>query len=82
MSEKRRALREKLEKGEIDPKYILSPKLKKYVMCAGTKNFKTSLEIDRKIAKGRARGKLEMECNAKIKEASERRWACERENKG
>lgn len=37
--------------GEVDPKYILSPKLKKYVMCTGTKNFKTSLEIDRKIAR-------------------------------
>lgn len=37
--------------GKIDEKYILSPKLKKYVMCSGTKGFKTSLEIDRKIAR-------------------------------
>ena len=39
------------EPGDIDPKYILSPLLKKYVMCEGTKNFKTSLEIDRQIAR-------------------------------
>lgn len=39
------------EPGKIDRKYILSPKLKKYVMCSGTKTFKTSLEIDRKIAR-------------------------------
>lgn len=39
------------EPGDIDPKYILSPLLKKYVMCSGTKTFKTSLEIDRKIAR-------------------------------
>jgi len=39
------------EPGYIDQKYILSPKLKKYVMCPGTKTFKTSLEIDRKIAR-------------------------------
>ncbi len=39
------------EPGEIDPKYILSPLLKKYVMSTGTKTFKTSLEIDRKIAR-------------------------------
>lgn len=41
----------KNEPGKIDPKYILSPKLKKYVMCSGTKTFKTSMEIDRKIAR-------------------------------
>lgn len=39
------------EPGYIDSKYILSPKLKKYVMSPGTKTFKTSLEIDRKIAR-------------------------------
>ncbi len=39
------------EPGVIDQKYILSPLLKKYVMCTGTKTFKTSLEIDRKIAR-------------------------------
>ena len=39
------------EPGTVDQKYILSPLLKKYVMCSGTKTFKTSLEIDRKIAR-------------------------------
>lgn len=39
------------EPGEVEQKYILSPLLKKYVMCSGTKTFKTSLEIDRKIAR-------------------------------
>lgn len=37
--------------GIVDEKYILTPKLKNYVMSPGTKTFKTSLEIDRKIAR-------------------------------
>ncbi|NYV27930.1 DNA (cytosine-5-)-methyltransferase [Streptobacillus felis] len=41
----------KKEKGEVDPKYILSPKLEKYVMSSGTKGFKTSTEIDLPIAR-------------------------------
>lgn len=38
-------------KGEIDPKYFLTPKLKAYVMCAGTKTFSTPVKIDLPIAR-------------------------------
>lgn len=39
------------EDGYVDSKYILSDKLKKYVMSSGTKNFKTSTEINLPIAR-------------------------------
>lgn len=39
------------EPGEIDPKYILTPKLKQYVMNTGTKTFSTKIEIDKPIAR-------------------------------
>lgn len=38
-------------KGEVDPKYFLSPKLKAYVMCSGTKTFSTPVKIDLPIAR-------------------------------
>ena len=38
-------------KGEIDPKYFLTPKLKAYVMCSGTKTFSTPVKIDLPIAR-------------------------------
>lgn len=41
----------KPEPGEIDPKYILTPALKKYVMSTGTKTFVTKAEIDKPIAR-------------------------------
>jgi len=41
----------KNEEGYVDPKYILSEKLYKYVMNSGTKNFKTSTEINLPIAR-------------------------------
>lgn len=37
--------------GDIDPKYILTPKLKAYVMKEGTKTFKQKVEIDLPIAR-------------------------------
>lgn len=39
------------EEGYVDPKYILSPKLKKYVMSTGTKGFYQKVEIDLPIAR-------------------------------
>ncbi len=36
---------------EYIEKYYLSEKIKKYVLCSGTKNFKTSTETDLKIAR-------------------------------
>lgn len=39
------------EPGEIDSKYILTPKLKQYVMNTGTKTFSTKIEIDKPIAR-------------------------------
>lgn len=36
---------------EVEEKYYLSDKLKKYVLCPGTKNFKTSVETDLEIAR-------------------------------
>lgn len=39
------------EEGFVDPKYILSPKLKKYVMSTGTKGFYQKIEIDLPIAR-------------------------------
>ena len=36
---------------EVDEKYYLSDKVKKYVLAGGTKNFKTSKEIDLKVAR-------------------------------
>lgn len=39
------------EPGEIDPRYILTPKLKQYVMSTGTKTFSTKIEIDKPIAR-------------------------------
>lgn len=41
----------KHSKGYVDPKYILSPKLKKYVMSTGTKGFYQKVEIDLPIAR-------------------------------
>lgn len=41
----------KPEPGEIDPKYILTPALKRYVMSTGTKTFVTKIEIDKPIAR-------------------------------
>lgn len=37
--------------GEIDPKYFLTPKLERYVMCTGTKTFSTPVKIDLPIAR-------------------------------
>ena len=39
------------EKGQPDPKYILTPKVRDYVLTAGTKNFRTSISTDLKIAR-------------------------------
>lgn len=39
------------EEGFVDPKYILSPKLKKYVMSTGTKGFYQKVEIDLQVAR-------------------------------
>lgn len=39
------------EPGKIDPRYILTPKLKQYVMSTGTKTFSTKIEIDKPIAR-------------------------------
>ena len=39
------------EKGQPDPKYILTPKVRDYVLTAGTKNFRTSTSTDLKIAR-------------------------------
>lgn len=39
------------EEGNVDPKYILSPKLKKYVMSTGTKGFYQKVEIDLPVAR-------------------------------
>ena len=39
------------EKGYVDDKYILSPKLKTYVMKTGTKSFYQKVEIDLPIAR-------------------------------
>lgn len=38
-------------KGTIDPKYFLTPKLRAYVMCSGTKTFSTPVKIDLPIAR-------------------------------
>ena len=38
-------------KGKIDEKYFLSPKLRNYVMCTGTKTFSTPIKIDLPIAR-------------------------------
>lgn len=38
-------------KGVIDQKYFLTPKLKAYVMCTGTKSFSTPVKIDLPIAR-------------------------------
>lgn len=37
--------------GIVDKKYILTPKVRDYVLKAGTKNFKTSTQTDMKIAR-------------------------------
>ncbi|MBR2967114.1 MAG: DNA (cytosine-5-)-methyltransferase [Clostridia bacterium] len=37
--------------GQIDPKYFLTPKLRAYVMCTGTKTFSTPVKIDLPIAR-------------------------------
>ncbi|MDE6200542.1 MAG: DNA (cytosine-5-)-methyltransferase [Clostridiales bacterium] len=37
--------------GEIDEKYFLTPKLKNYVMCTGTKTFSTPIKIDLPVAR-------------------------------
>ena len=39
------------EKGQPDPKHILTPKVRDYVLTAGTKNFRTSTSTDLKIAR-------------------------------
>ena len=36
---------------EVDDKYYLSPSVAKYVLAGGTKNFKTSTETDRPVAR-------------------------------
>jgi DNA (cytosine-5)-methyltransferase 1 len=36
---------------EVDDKYYLSEKVAKYVLAGGTKNFKTSVETDREVAR-------------------------------
>ena len=36
---------------EVDEKYYLSDKVKKYVLAGGTKNFRTSKKIDLKVAR-------------------------------
>lgn len=41
----------KKEPGYVDPKYILTPKLKAYVMKEGTKSFHQKVEIDKPIAR-------------------------------
>lgn len=38
-------------KGTVDKKYILTPKVRDYCLKSGTKNFKTSTEIDLPIAR-------------------------------
>lgn len=38
-------------KGQPDDKFILTPKVRDYVLSSGTKNFKTSTETDLKIAR-------------------------------
>ena len=38
-------------KGTVDPKYILTPKVRDYVLAGGTKNFKTSTNTDLPIAR-------------------------------
>lgn len=37
--------------GDVDKKYILTPKVRDYVLKTGTKNFKTSTQTDMKIAR-------------------------------
>ena len=37
--------------GTVDPKYILTPKVRDYVLASGTKNFKTSTNTDLPIAR-------------------------------
>lgn len=37
--------------GEVDKKYTLTPKVRDYVLKSGTKGFKTSTQIDMKIAR-------------------------------
>lgn len=39
------------EKGMVDKKYILTPKVRDYVISSGTKNFKTSTNTDLPIAR-------------------------------
>lgn len=36
---------------DVEEKYYLSEKVKKYVLCPGTKNFKTSIETDLDVAR-------------------------------
>lgn len=38
-------------KGEVDPKYTLTPKVRDYVLKSGTKGFKTSTQTDLPIAR-------------------------------
>lgn len=44
-------IKAKKKKGSIDPKYFLSEKLVKYVMCPGTKTFYQNPKIDLEIAR-------------------------------
>lgn len=37
--------------GDVDKKYILTPKVRDYVLKSGTKNFRTSTQTDMKIAR-------------------------------
>lgn len=44
-------LKIKKVKGEVDPKYTLTPKVRDYVLKSGTKGFKTSTQTDLPIAR-------------------------------
>lgn len=41
----------KKEKGKVDPKYTLTPKVRDYCLKSGTKNFRTSTQTDLPIAR-------------------------------
>lgn len=50
-SKKDGSIRLKKVPGNVDKKYILTPKVRDYVLKSGTKNFRTSTQTDMKIAR-------------------------------
>lgn len=50
-SKKDGSIRLKKVPGNVDKKYVLTPKVRDYVLKSGTKNFRTSTQTDMKIAR-------------------------------